>query len=251
MVSQQPIVVRMYVQWDAVDGQGKQHRKSGIVWMISPYSCMNEVQDDEEQGDEDEEDGGGDGDGNGDGDGDNDDSTGGLPDELPDGLPEDAGDVDLAGASVFGIGSGEDCVEETRDLGEERFLVIFYRYATEDDEEPRNAITEEMVAKVRTHKALQTLHFSRYRTVCSVVWSAGTEDREYHQGVPGVRADLPEGVQRAVPGDPVVRDVRAHLQGVVPYRRARALGRVRPDSLTTRSFSRVCMHLLAPGRYAS
>ena len=79
--------------------------------------------------------------------------------------------MDLTGSSVFGLGTGEGCVPEERNLGEERFLVIFYRYATEDDEEPRNAITDEMVAKVRLCYRIPT-HWSMYAVVCSADWTA-------------------------------------------------------------------------------
>lgn len=58
--------------------------------------------------------------------------------------------TDLLGGALTGAGGGEDCVPDDRALGEEQFLAIFYRYRTEDEDDvPRNAITMEMVDKVR------------------------------------------------------------------------------------------------------
>jgi hypothetical protein len=77
-----------------------------------------------------------------------------LPDELPDEVPQGTGDVDLSGVTQL---VSEDCpyVEE-RSLGDNRFLVMFYRYRAEDGEEAPNAISDEMVAKVRSGISLSS-----------------------------------------------------------------------------------------------
>jgi hypothetical protein len=66
----------------------------------------------------------------------------------------------LAGTDLSGVTriAGGDCeYKETRSLGMDRFLVMFYRYHAEEDEQPRNAISKEMVAKVRNDLFLSSL----------------------------------------------------------------------------------------------